>query len=280
MRKVLLATTALVAMSVTAAQADLSISGVMEFDYTNTDDVVEVARDGNLTITASSTADNGITYGVTVNNHIDLANAAAEDAFISVSGDFGKFTFGNNDNAAENMDSSLGKNMDIHSSGAQASTSTVADSTYDDAISYYSPKVNGFAVGYSLQPESSGSSSYIVTYSGNGIHAHFAGNDADARQMGVSFSMSGATIAVGSGDDGSASNSKSTDIGVKYALNDTTTLGMMSASKQGGAKYQNIGAKVTLGGGAYTMVEYSSGKASGAASATVNTTFISLGVAF
>ena len=131
---------------------------------------------------------------------------------------------------------SLGKNMDIHSSGAQASTSTVADSSYDDAISYYSPNVNGFAVGYSLQPENAGASSYIVTYSGNGIHAHFAGNDADATQMGVSFSMSGATIAVGAGDDGTASNSKSTDIGVKYALNDTTTLGMMSASKAGRCK--------------------------------------------
>jgi hypothetical protein len=277
MRKVLLATTALVAMSVTAAQADISIGGSMEFDYTNTDGTVAVARDGNLTITASSTADNGITYGVTVNNHIDLADAVAEDAFISVAGDFGKFVLGKNDNASENMDGSLGKNMDIHSSGAQASTSTVA-AVYDDGISYYSPNVNGFAVGYSMQPENAGASSYIVTYSGNGIHAHFAGNDADATQMGVSFSMSGATIAIGSGDDGSASNSKSTDIGVKYALNDTTTLGMMSASKQGGAKYQNIGAKVTLGGGAYTMIEYSSGKAS--AGATVNTTFLSLGVAF
>ena len=44
MRKVLLATTALVAMSVTAAQADLSIGGAMEFDYTNTDGTVAVGQ--------------------------------------------------------------------------------------------------------------------------------------------------------------------------------------------------------------------------------------------
>ena len=37
MRKVLLATTALVAMSVTAAQADLSISGNYEWEYTTDD---------------------------------------------------------------------------------------------------------------------------------------------------------------------------------------------------------------------------------------------------
>jgi hypothetical protein len=35
MRKVLLATTALVAMSVTAAQADISISGNYEWEYKN-----------------------------------------------------------------------------------------------------------------------------------------------------------------------------------------------------------------------------------------------------
>ena len=36
MRKVLLATTALVAMSVTAAHADISISGNYEWEYTHT----------------------------------------------------------------------------------------------------------------------------------------------------------------------------------------------------------------------------------------------------
>ena len=37
MRKVLLATTALVAMSVTAAHADISISGNYEWEYTTND---------------------------------------------------------------------------------------------------------------------------------------------------------------------------------------------------------------------------------------------------
>ena len=41
MRKVLLATTALVAMSVTAAQADVSISGNISFDVLNQSDHVE-----------------------------------------------------------------------------------------------------------------------------------------------------------------------------------------------------------------------------------------------
>ena len=49
MRKVLLATTALVAMSVTVAQADVSISGGMDYQYTTSDIADDAASvDGNI----------------------------------------------------------------------------------------------------------------------------------------------------------------------------------------------------------------------------------------
>ena len=51
MRKVLLATTALVAMSVTAAQADVSLSGSYRFQYqVNNDAANTSSSDGNITI--------------------------------------------------------------------------------------------------------------------------------------------------------------------------------------------------------------------------------------
>jgi len=279
MRKVLLATTALVALGgVSVAHADLSISGAYEFDYVDTDGTVAVANDGNIKFTGTGSADNGINYTVVGNYKIgDLtAESGAEDAYVQASGDFGTLIFGKGDNAAERMDGSLGKNLDIHSSGAKASTSQVA-ATLDDSITYISPNINGVTFGYTTQPEAAGVSSYIVTYSGNGISAHYAANDTKS-QMGLSFSMSGATIAVGAGDDGSASNAKSTDFGVKYALNDTTTVAAMTASADNGEKYSNIGAKITLGGGAYTMVEYASAKDT--AGATSNVSTIILGMAF
>ena len=48
MRKVLLATTALVAMSVTAAHADISISGNYEWEYTTNDAGTAWGDDGHL----------------------------------------------------------------------------------------------------------------------------------------------------------------------------------------------------------------------------------------
>ena len=63
MRKVLLATTALVAVSgVTAANADISISGNYEWEYTTTDAGTVGSDDGNVNITAVNAADNGLTF--------------------------------------------------------------------------------------------------------------------------------------------------------------------------------------------------------------------------
>ena len=55
MRKVLLATTALVAMSVTAAQADVSISGNQTFEVTDTGAATTFYQDGAVTIKSVNT---------------------------------------------------------------------------------------------------------------------------------------------------------------------------------------------------------------------------------
>ena len=62
MRKVLLATTAIAAMGVTAAQADLSISGNYEWEYVTNDAGTQFTDDGHINITAVNAADNGTTW--------------------------------------------------------------------------------------------------------------------------------------------------------------------------------------------------------------------------
>ena len=112
MRKVLLATTALVAVSgVTAANADISISGNYEWEYVSNDAGTQFLDDGHINITAVNAADNGTTWtakSVITNSSDAGAQVNAEAAYIQVEGDFGKIVFGDmDDSAASAMDGAL-----------------------------------------------------------------------------------------------------------------------------------------------------------------------------
>jgi len=104
MRKVLLATTALVAMtSVQAANADITISGGMDWSYYTYDDGTSAyASDGNVKIKATTTADNGITYQVY--QSVGIHTGTEEDSSITVSGDFGKIQMGGQDSVIDSLD--------------------------------------------------------------------------------------------------------------------------------------------------------------------------------
>jgi hypothetical protein len=104
MRKVLLATTALVAMtSVQAANADITISGGMDWSYYTYDDgTSSYVSDGNVKIKATTTADNGITYQVY--QSVGVMTGTEEDSSITVSGDFGKIQMGGQDSVIDGLD--------------------------------------------------------------------------------------------------------------------------------------------------------------------------------
>ena len=104
MRKVLLATTALVAMTgVQAANADITISGGMDWSYYSySDGTSAYASDGNVKIKAVSTADNGYTYQVY--QSVGVHTGTEEDSSITVSGDFGKVQMGGQDSVIDGLD--------------------------------------------------------------------------------------------------------------------------------------------------------------------------------
>ena len=104
MRKVLLATTALVAMTgVQAANADITISGGMDWSYYSySDGTSAYASDGNVKIKAVSTADNGYTYQVY--QSVGVHTGTEEDSSITVSGDFGKVQMGGQDSVIDSLD--------------------------------------------------------------------------------------------------------------------------------------------------------------------------------
>ena len=260
MRKVLLATTALVAMSVTAAQADLSISGNYEWEYTTDDDGTGWGDDGHINIKAVNAADNGMTFTAVsvLTNSADAAAAAAsaEAAYIQVDGDFGTLILGDyDDSAATVMDGALGNNNDIETQGGLTGANTTVGIGADADITWMSPNLSGFQIGLSkdlTDADSSttdGKTDMIVSYSMGGISGHYASSD-DESNFGIKGSIAGFTIAAGQmKEDGTSV--KANDLAVKYTLGNGITVAALTSN---GTSATGTKVKASNFGASYAIV--------------------------
>jgi len=167
MRKVLLTTTALVALGGVSAASALDISGNYAFTYTDTSntggsaDAAGVSgdsfgSDAILDVTNSITADNGLTFDVLYRlNH----TPATEDMKITVSGDFGSFMMGPSDGPVDSNDgfmvgSSMAESggpgttantaLETANTGSGLHTSAATSDTNSGNIGWSSPDINGF----------------------------------------------------------------------------------------------------------------------------------------
>ena len=259
MRKVLLATTALVAVAgVTAANADISISGNYEWEYTTNDAGTTWGDDGHINITAVNAADNGMTWtakSVITNSSDAGAQVNAEAAYISVEGDFGKIVLGDmDDSAASAMDGALGRNNDIETQGGLGDADTAIGIGAAADITWMSPSMSGFMVGVSKDlndadnDANDGKTDFGVTYSVGGASVYYGSAD-DDRSFGVKGSMAGFTVAVGNSSTSGTTN-KANDIAVKYTLANGITLAAMSANGTGEDglkdKASNVGLSYSL----------------------------------
>jgi hypothetical protein len=252
MRKVLLATTALVAFGgVTAANADISISGNYEWEYTQNDAGSTFGDDGHINIKAVEAADNGMTFTALTTFGGGTAANTTQNNYIQVDGDFGKVYLGNVDgnSAASLMDGALGRNKDIEGQGGLGSETSDAG-TADTAvfldggadIIYMSPSVGGLQIGFSADLTDSdasatdGAADAAVTYSMSGVSlfaSSTSGQEFDESNFGASASLMGLNIGVGSRSEGGSSQAKSNDVGVNYTLANGLKLAALSASGTG-----------------------------------------------
>jgi hypothetical protein len=247
MRKVLLATTALVAMSVTAAQADVSIGGGMDFYYVTADSADDSASvDGNITIKGSMVTDTGLSVTVTQNNSLQVADSQVEDAFMTVSGDFGTFILGQTDMVNDRNDGALGINNDVFSIEPIAHGGLIGTDTSDSTaanIGFESPTMNGIKVYAGAVP--AGGSQLGVNFSIAGMSMHVqtaTGFTAglDETSVGAKGSFGNATIALGKKqEDASGTKTDSSDFAIKYAVNDALTVSfLVEEGKQGSTKHE------------------------------------------
>jgi len=270
MRKILLATTALVAVSgVTAANADISISGNYEFEYvsgaSNT-----VGSDGNVVIEANIADAGGVNYSWVGNLTAGNDQSAFEETYIAISSDdMGTLYLGDlNDSVNGLMDGNLGINNDIESENATAGTSTVI-ATQTVGVSFVSPSIAGLKFGISADPQAE-TTEYAINYSMAGMSLYYGGTETQTA-VGVKGSLAGFTVAVGSSSTDN-SQAKASDVAVKYSLPNGITVAALSAkgTTSLGSKvtYTNFGASYSITDGVTAKVE--SGDGTGGEYTTVN----------
>ncbi|MDB2514366.1 porin [Alphaproteobacteria bacterium] len=236
MRKILLTTTALVALGGVSAASAIEISGSYGFTYTDTSntggsaDAAGVSGDafGNDTqidFTNSITTDAGLTWGALYRVN---GTPAIEDMGITVDGDFGRIMMGQTDGIVDGMDGFMLGSAAAESGGPGTTNNSaltyslktgaaVTDNATTGKVGYRSPEVSGFQFGASYEDAGSTAAlnndvmSFIVTYdfgvakigyaSANVDSANDDGADSDQKHYGFGTSLMGADIAVGFGSE-------------------------------------------------------------------------------
>ena len=151
MKKILLATTALVALAgVTSAAADVSITGYTRFTYDDKDAGAEMDPDYNIWFKAEETSDTGLTYGGAVRltpNNYD-GDASSSRHYMYLQNELGRLTMGQHHGPAYTM--SVGADW-------RGTVSAIGESSYNvfqghttPRMIYMSPNFGGAQLGYSV----------------------------------------------------------------------------------------------------------------------------------
>ena len=215
MRKVLLATTALVAMGgVSAASADITLSASSEFQYiTNSGTGAtplaaedrDVATQVDFGLAASAALDNGMTVAAGIDldeGHEDQP----DDSGFTLSGDFGKIGFGGYAEAAHggmSTDVTADEGWTLHANYKKPADEYIAHSD----LSLKLPAVSGVTLSVGMSDGATSS--------------------ADGTQAGLSYTMAAGSMTVTVGyatSSTGAADSDATSTGVKVVAGNTTVV--------------------------------------------------------
>lgn len=251
MRKILLSSTALVALGVTSASADVSISGGAELKFSSSEVSGAASTDSigqenfDYQISFSNTLDNGMTVAGTVNT----SETGVEETGATISGDFGTIGFGPLGEAGDGFATALDVTPD------EATPFTVGTDYTDDPgdeyvagadVSYKSANMGGFQFAIGMGDNGTGETTTVgaqfattmgttsltvkYNYSDTAISD---GDDVDAHSMGLVMGMGNATLTVAQNtmDTGTSEALVSTGAALTFAVNDSLTLSAYSANQ-------------------------------------------------
>ena len=262
MRKVLLATTALVALGgVSAASADISISVSNEFKYRSwSDNTAEQAaangaenghnktdwsNDSTVKISASTVTDNGLTLSSYAAND---STRAFDDYGFSIAGDWGTLGFQGSDSGdafetAADVTPDEGWTIDGFAGSATTAIAYVmpADAhVADSSVSYKSPDINGFQFAFGALPNgnsdassmgaqysmTSGDATITVKYAASsGGKATTGAAEVEATSMGLVVGYGNATVTIAQNTKENGTYDFTGDsVGISYKMSDAMTL--------------------------------------------------------
>ena len=231
MRKFLLSTSTLAgaALLSSAAIADVSISGTVEWemisgdtDFATTDGTsMTMANEVNIDFTNKT--DSGLT--ITMNTDLDTDSGAVDDNSMSISGGFGQLVVGNTD-GAEDKFAIHGASLvaEEHAMGAVDTDNSIMTATgaqqdgNDNKISYYLPPMGGLTAG--------------MSYADSG-----AATSTDTTAFGLQYAMSagGAAVTIGyttSTEENATQDKDASTLGVKVVTNGITFIANQATKEE------------------------------------------------
>jgi len=250
MRKYLLSTSALAgaALISSVAIADVSISGSVEFQYSDSDSNI-AANDGTImgstnevTIDFTNKTDSGLTisYGMDLDGHV---GGDVNDNQLTIEGGFGKLVLGQTDGASDGYSINAQGLIAEETDGTTTSATILKDSSgagitgNDEKITYHLPAMGGLTAAISYQDSS------------------VAGSD-DMTELGFNYAMDagGAAITIGytqATKENATQDLDATNIGAKIVTNGITFTASQATYEASGEDItgQGFGASYTLPSG-------------------------------
>ena len=238
MRKLLLGTTALAAVTLTtnAALADVSISGYYEWSYTSmgstiaANDGTSFGTDSEIKFSFKNKTDSGLEVGMAVEMETD--SEGIDESNMYISGGFGKLVLGQQDGVGESYgidaEDVVGEEIQAYakSDGMTSLDGDIVQMASDsNKISYHIPAIGGLKAGVSLTDAGTNGSSGTQD-----ITTFGASYTADAG--GASITIGGATSTQ---DHATEVDRDSQNFGVKVTSGNITFIAANSTYEQAGA---------------------------------------------